>query len=369
MNKKYFSLYITCMIFVTAADAQNPLTSPPNGGNKKASVSERIGITDITVNYNRPHVNGREGKIWGGVVHYGFKFLNFGPNRLSPWRAGANENTTISFSHDVKINGNPLAAGIYGFFIAVYPGQCTLIFSKNSGSWGSYYYDSTEDALRVNVRQEYLDQSNEWLEYRFLDETDSSATLALIWEKWKIPFTVSVDLVKTQIDVFREELRGEKQFIWESWDQAATFCADHNTNLNEAITWIDRGIMIDSNFSDLMTKSQLLDSIGKKDEAATVHSLALNHGKIIELYLYGRQLITDNHPDEAMSAFKIMAEKYPGNFYTDVGLTRIYSAKGDFNNAIINAKNAATHAPNEQNKKAVLQFIEQLKAHKDINKH
>ena len=118
------------------------LTTPPNGGNKKAVVGERIGITDVTIHYDRPGVKGRENKVWGQLVQAGYNDLGFGNTKTAPWRAGANENTTIEFSTDVKIEGQPLAAGKYGFFIAYDPNECTLIFSKNSSNaWSSSVSD------------------------------------------------------------------------------------------------------------------------------------------------------------------------------------------------------------------------------------
>src|ERR1051325_9976992 len=144
MQKIYLSVFLLCTLTATA---QN-LTTPPNGGNKKASVSERIGVTDVTIHYDRPGVKGREGKIWNSLVHTGFMDLGFGTSKAAPWRAGANENTTIEFSTPVSIEGQALPAGTYGFFIAYDPEECTIIFSKNSTSWGSFYYDPKEDALR-----------------------------------------------------------------------------------------------------------------------------------------------------------------------------------------------------------------------------
>src|SRR4051812_44729085 len=166
---------------LTAVNAQ--LTTLPDGGNKKAWVGERVGLTDITIQYNRPGVKGREGKIWGGLVGNGFNDLGFGTSKAAPWRAGANENTTIEFSTDVKVDGHPLAAGKYGFFIATGDPESTIIFSKNSTSWGSFFYDSTEDALRVTIKPVPTAESTEWLKYEFTDETDSSAVVNLVWEK------------------------------------------------------------------------------------------------------------------------------------------------------------------------------------------
>ncbi len=120
------------------------LTVPPEGGNKKAMVGERIGITDVTIEYNRPGVKGREGKIWGQLVHTGFADLGFGTSKAAPWRAGANENTVVRFSTGVKVEGKDLPAGQYALFIAYDPNECTVIFSKNYTSWGSFFMMKTK---------------------------------------------------------------------------------------------------------------------------------------------------------------------------------------------------------------------------------
>ncbi len=231
------SALCTMLFFILSVTAQ--LTTPPNGGNKKASVSELIGITDVTIHYDRPAVKGREGKIWNDLVHVGYKDLGFGTSKTAPWRAGANENTTITFSTDVKVEGQPLKAGTYGFFIAMGMADATLIFSNNSYSWGSFFYDQKDDALKVTVKTIPLNESVERLKYEFMDETDNSATVALLWEKLKIPFKVEVDFVKTQMESFRKELRTSKGFKSDVWQEAAQFAADHNTNIDEALQWSD----------------------------------------------------------------------------------------------------------------------------------
>src|ERR1041384_6093557 len=140
MSMKTF-LQVLCIILFISLPAQAQITTPPAGGNKKASVSERIGITDVTIDYDRPAVNGREGKIWGEVVHYGFADLGYGTSKAAPWRAGANENTTIQFSTDVTVEGKALPEGKYGFFVAMGKEKATLVFSKFNTAWGSFYYD------------------------------------------------------------------------------------------------------------------------------------------------------------------------------------------------------------------------------------
>ncbi len=224
------------LFFIAAAITINcfgQLTTPPDGGNKKAWVGERIGITDVTIHYDRPVVKGREGQIYGKLVPYGFNDLGFGTSKAAPWRAGANENTTIEFSTDVKIEGKPLPAGKYGFFIATGPDEETLIFSKNNSSWGSFFYDEKEDALRVKIKPITSNESNEWLKYEFTNQTPNSATINLVWEKLRIPFKVEVDLQKEQLESFRRELRSDKGFTSNAWVQAAQYTLANNTNLEE----------------------------------------------------------------------------------------------------------------------------------------
>src|SRR5258708_3828622 len=163
------------------------LTTLPRGGNKRAFVGEQIGITDVIIHYSRPGVKKRDDHIWGELIPVGFAELGYGAKKPAPWRAGANENTTIEFTTDVKIEGQELPAGKYGFFIAYDPNECNLIFSKNSTSWGNFFYDPEEDALRVKVKPVKTDKSVEWLKYEFTDQTPSSATVQLQWEKLMIP--------------------------------------------------------------------------------------------------------------------------------------------------------------------------------------
>jgi hypothetical protein len=144
---------------------------------KLAAVMEQIGITDVSISYGRPAVNGREGKIWGGLVPYGFVDYHYGTSKAAPWRAGANENTTIEFSTAVSVEGKPLAAGKYGFFVAMGPEKATLVFSKDNNAWGSFYYNPANDVLRVDVPVVKAAESVEWLTYAFTAETDSSAVV------------------------------------------------------------------------------------------------------------------------------------------------------------------------------------------------
>ncbi len=368
-HRLLFLLPCVCLLFFSSARSQ--LTTLPDGGNKKASVSEQIGLTEVTIHYNRPAVKGREGKIWGQLVSYGFTDLGFGTSKASPWRAGSNENTTMEFSTDVKIEGKTLPAGIYGFHIAVDSAACTLIFSKNSTAWGSFFYDPKEDALRVQVKPVETDKSVEWLQYLFLDETTSSAVVALLWEKWKIPFRVEVDYIGTQLASFRRELQSDKAFTWNAWAQAAQFCVQNNTNLEEALTWAETGVskpfIGKKNFTTLATKAQVLTRLNRNTEADAVMKEALPLGRVAEVHAYARQLLALKKYKEAFDAFKLNYDRHPDEFTTDMGMVRGYSALADYKKALAFAQKALPKAPDKNNKDNVEKLIRQLQEGKDVN--
>ena len=370
MLKKIFLFAFSATLFSFASFSQT-LTTLADGGNKKASVSERIGITDVTVHYDRPAVKGREGKIWGKLVGYGFNDLGFGTSKAAPWRGGANENTTMTFSTDVMIEGKPLPAGTYGFFVEMEEGNANLIFSKNSTSWGSFFYDPKEDALRVNVKTVALNESVERLKYEFSDEKENSAVLALVWEKMRIPFTVQVDYVNTQLESFRRELRSDKGFDYNAYLQAVNFCIEHNVNFPEALVWSDyaiSGVFVgQKNFKTLSTKAMLLNKMNRTAEADALMKEAMPLADMQELHQYGRQLLRQKRNAEALEAFKLNGQKNPNVFTTNMGLMRGYSANGDYKNALKYAKAAQLQAPDPANKTALEGFVKTLEAGKDMN--
>jgi tetratricopeptide (TPR) repeat protein len=367
MRKLILMLACSLLLFVLS-HAQ--LTSLPDGGNKKAMVGERVGLTDITISYNRPGVKGREGKIWGALITPGFNNLGFGPSKAAPWRAGANENTTIQFSNDVRIEGQPLKAGRYGFFIAYDANEPTLIFSKNSDSWGSFYYDPNEDVLRVKVRTVPTDKSVEWLKYEFLNQNENSATIALEWEKLMIPFKVETDYLNDQIESFRRELRTEKSFNWESWNQAAAWSAQHNVNLEQALAWSDTATSQNFGGSNVFqpwsTRALVLEKMGRQSEADAIMKKSLPLANMFEIHQYGRQLLQQKKTKEALEVFKMNYAKNPDQFSTLMGLARGYSANGDYKNALKYANMALAKVPEGQ-KKFVESLVDKLKNGQDIN--
>jgi tetratricopeptide (TPR) repeat protein len=355
----------------TAAFSQITLTQLPSGGNKKAWTGERVGLTDITIHYDRPAVKGRSGKIWGGLVPVGFTDQGFGSSKAAPWRAGANENTTIEFSGDVRIEGQPLKAGKYALFIAYDSAQPTLIFSTNASSWGSYYYKEAEDALRVKLKPQTLTQPVEWLRYAFYDQQESSAVIALEWDNLRIPFKVEVDYVADQIASFRKELRSERGFYWLPWEQAAQWALQHNTNLEEALLWSDSATGPSFGGSQMfqpwVTKAQLLEKLGRQAAADSIMKAKLPLANMAEVHQYGRSLLQQKKAKAALAVFQANHKKYPGDFTTLVGLARGYSATGDYKNALKYARQALPLSPNDTNKQFLTTAVQKLESGKDIN--
>jgi hypothetical protein len=373
LMKPFLTIICAALLLPLMPKSQSlPLTTSADGGNRRASVSETIGVTDVAIDYNRPRVKGRDGKIWGQLIPAGYVDQGFGTSKSAPWRAGANENTTIAFSTDVTIEGKPLPAGKYGFFVAYGPDQCTLIFSRNSTSWGSFFYDPSEDVLRVNVKPVALDNKVEWLKYEFTNETDTTATVALEWEKLMIPFTVGVDYASTQLASFRRELRSERGFTWEAWNEAAAWCLAHNTNYDEALLWANNAT--DPNFggntvfTTWNTKAQLLRKLGKDSEADSIMKKAQPMASMAELHQYGRQLLAQKKVKEAMDVFTANYKKFPHEVMTNMGLARAYSAEGDYKTALKYVTDAqALTPPNGPNNANLTQMAAKLKNGQDIN--
>lgn len=365
--RNYFSPAILfSLLLITGSVQAQLLEMPDNGTNLKCKISRRLAMTDIDIKWNAPGVKGREGKIWGTpVANYGFEVLGFGSDVQSPWRAGADESTTIHFSTDVMINGKHLPAGEYGFFIALGPDSSTLIFNKNTKGWGSYFYNSTLDVLRVStVQQKGMKESKERLEYNFSKHTASSVEVALEWEYWRIPFTVQVDVVKTGLAAIQQQLSGEMGFDPPSLETAARWCLQNNINYEQALNWVQSATdpMLGGvkSFNALSTKAGLLRKLNRNAEADSAMQAALANGNAQELHNYGRQLITEGKSKEALQVFEMNFKKQKGAWPTQAGLMRGYSATGDLKKALEHAKLALQQAPNAEIKRIIEDAVKKL---------
>src|ERR1700723_1670781 len=319
-----------------------------------AVIMQRIGITDITINYHRPLANGRQ--IWGKVVPYG-----------QVWRAGANENTTITFSHPVTIEGQSLDKGTYGLHMIPGENQWTVIFSKMSNAWGSFTYKQDEDALRVTVKPQPAEFHNA-LTYDFDDVKPDSTVLTLRWDKVAVPFKVSAkvnDIVEASI---HRQIRGLNQYYWEGWDDAANYFLTNKTNLDEALKDEDQSIQVEERFDNVMNKSRILEAMGRKDDASTFRNKALEKASAQQLYFYGRQLQGEKKQEEAFAIYRSNAKKFPDDWTTHVGLARVYSGQGDFDNAVKEMQTALTGVPDDANRSNLQNYVRRLQSKDDINR-
>jgi len=333
--------------------AQNDLNLPDVS--QAAEVKQRVALTDITVKYHRPLVNGR--KIWGGLVPYG-----------KVWRAGANENTTIEFSDPVSVEGQHLDKGTYGLHMIPNADSWTVIFSKTNTAWGSYSYDQKEDALRVNVKPRPLTENKEALEFDFEDLKPTSTAVTLKWEKLGVPFTVSVNDAEQTLANIRAQLKGRGQFTWQALDEGAQFCLTRKINLEEALRWAGASIQNEERFENLSTKADILKALNRPDEAKTAWNQALEKAAAPQLYTYGRQLQNQKKGAEAMEIFKEVAKRFPQGVFGYLAQARIKSSAGDLAGAASDAKQAQAAAPTDAQKQSIQALIDRLNAKQDINK-
>ncbi|MFZ1917367.1 MAG: DUF2911 domain-containing protein [Terriglobales bacterium] len=317
-----------------------------------ALITQRIGITDITINYHRPLVAGR--KVWGGLVPYG-----------DVWRSGANENTTITFTDPVTVEGQTLDRGTYGLHMIPAADEWTIIFSKNSTSWGSFTYNKAEDALRVTVKPHAADM-HEALTYDFDDVKPDSAVVVLEWEKVAVPFKVGVDVHAAVEASLKKQLRGLGQYTWEGWDDAATYLLTEKVDLDDALVYADKSISNEDRYDNEITKSKVLLAMNRKDDAMVAEKKALSLATPLQLHIYARGLQGEKRSDEAFVIFRDNAQKHPDMWFVHSGLARMYCSQGKYDDAAKEMKVALAGAPDNQ-KTYVDGLVKKLEAKQDIN--
>lgn len=345
-RRSWMVFLLPTLLLPLVATAQVPGLTEPQAS-PEAKVSQMIGLTEIEVSYHRPGANGRA--VWGSLVPYG-----------QVWRAGANENTTVSFSTPVTVNGTALAAGTYGLHMIPTPGDWTVIFSKESGAWGSFSYDQKEDAARVTVKPEAAPHQ-ERLGYTLDDPTADSVVLAMRWEKLRVPLAVKIDLGRTVLENYKAELRGLPRFGWQGWNQAANFAAQHDVDLDDAITWADRSIGMNRNFANLRTKALVLTKKGDTAGAAALTKEALTVATETEINAYGYQLLGQQKVDDAIAMFEKNVKDHPASWNAYDSLGEAYGIKGDRKKALENYTKALNLTTVDIQKTRIAGVVEQLK--------
>jgi hypothetical protein len=276
-----------------AANAQLKLPRPSQG----ATVTQTIGVTDITINYSRPAVKGRA--IFGEVSaadNYAKGEATLDDQNKRPkdmvivpyghvWRTGANEATQFVVTDDVLINGQKLPAGRYS--LSTIPGkdEWTVIFNSDYGQWGSFTYDEKKDVLRVKTKPQWVTDSQELLGYSFDPVGDNAATVNIRWEKVRVPFNVQVDVVSTTLTKARKAVADAKPDDWRTPFQAAGYAkqnnsmADASAFLDAALKAVDASIAAKPTFQNLVGKTNILLNAGKRDEALVIADKAIAQGK------------------------------------------------------------------------------------------
>jgi tetratricopeptide (TPR) repeat protein len=297
-----------------AAAAQEALRTP--WASPRAQVSQEVGISTVTIDYGRPAVKGRA--IWGGLVPWG-----------KVWRAGANENTTFTLTDDANIEGHPLAAGVYGLHLLPREQGVTLIFSNNSTSWGSFTYDETEDALRVEVKAVEAPMA-EWLSYEFDELTSTSALCRLHWEKRAVPFHITFDTPTIVLANARDSyLRDRPGFSAGGWANAASYCLQSGVDLEEGLSWAERAVSMESSFSNLNLQAALLDKLGRATEAVALRAKALPLATEVELNALGYQQLQAGQLDAAIATFETNSKQHPESWNAWDSLGEGLQTKGD----------------------------------------
>lgn len=359
MRKLYFAtsqlLTLSLACFTVAAQITTPRTPSP-----AATVSQTIGISVVTVSYSRPSVKSRE--IWGKLVPYGWNAQGFGNGNSAPWRAGANENTTIKFSHDAKVEGKPIPAGEYGLFFTINADNTgELILSKDNRSWGSFFYEPEHDVLRTKIQLREI-PFTEMLTYDFINDTKNSSELVLNWEKKQFPVKIEFDVDNIVLANAVEELKGQKGFSWQGYASAANYALQNKTNYDQALKWIDQAIGMNNSFSTLSVKANILKAMGKTEEADKMMNDAIAIANENELNAHGYSLMNAGQHDKAIEMFTLNTKRYPKSANCFDSLGEAYFTKGDKKNAIANFKKSLSLNPPANVKANSEKFLKELGA-------
>ncbi len=337
-----FTLLLICASFSVSAQLNLP------SGSQKASATQRVGTTDITITYSRPSVRGRE--VWGKLVPFGLNNLGFGTSKAAPWRAGADENTTITFEHDVKVQGQSVAAGTYGLHLNVKDANsAALILSKDKDAWGSYFYDPANDVLNTDITVKDIPHE-ETLTYAFDVVTPTSTTASLKWEKKAFDFKIEVDVADIVMNDIRSQFKGQKGFTRQNWEQAANFAMNNGGDLDEALGWINNALegqfFSQKTVNGLAIKAQILQKKGDSEGFGTTMDEALTLATPAQVNRMGYAMINAKDYNRAIKYFNTNLAKDSKNANWHSSLADGYKAKGDKKMAAKHYKKALSLNPN-----------------------
>jgi hypothetical protein len=256
------SLVFASVLLAESVVAQLPVSLSLPQVSPKETRSITIGFTTISFDYNSVGIKDRE--IWGSLVPYG-----------QVWRTGANKNTIFTVTDDVLINGQELKAGSYGMHTIPGEEEWVIIFSNFSEAWGSYFYDESEDALRVTVTPEKMDSKYEWMKFSFSDYTATSVEMSLKWAYLKVPFKVEIpkDVTFAHIE---NQFRTLPAFGWQGWAQGANYTLQNGYRTDKGLEWAQQAVNRDRSVQTLSLLGKLQVAEGKVDDAVNTAKVITN---------------------------------------------------------------------------------------------
>jgi tetratricopeptide (TPR) repeat protein len=337
------SLYLLILSFFSIQLYSQTITMPA-GASPKATVSQTIGISTVDITYGRPSVKGRP--IWGALVPYGWNAQSFGYGNKAPWRAGANENTTIHFSHDATVEGQKVPAGTYGLFFVINADNTgEVVLSKDYRSWGSFFYEEKNDQLRAKIKIQET-PATELLTYDFINVDKNSADLVLKWEKKQFPVKIAFNVDEIVLANAAEELKGPAGFGWQGYANAANYSLQNKVGYDQALVWIEKALAQNQSFTTLNVKAGLLEAKGQTAEAEKIKKQAIDKATEAELNTYGYQLLGQD-TDKAIEVFLLNTQKNPKSANAWDSLGEAYAKKGDTKNAIASYKKSLSLNPSQ----------------------
>jgi hypothetical protein len=360
--KKLIKLFAIAVVLLTVSSVNilAQAITTPRTPSPAATVTQRIGISTVSIDYSRPKVNGRQ--VWGTLVPYGWNVQSFGIGNSAPWRAGANENTVITFSHPAKVEGQAVPAGSYGLFFVINEDNTgEVILSKDYRSWGSFFYDQKQDQLRAKI-QVRDNVHTEALTYDFIGMSKNGAELVLNWEKKQFPVKVEFAVDEIVMENAQAELRGPTGFAPQGFISAANYALQNDVNHEQALKWIDQAIAQNRTFPALNIKSGLLRKSGKTAEADKLLAEAMAGATEVELNAYGYQLLGQGKSDKAIEILTIVTQRFPKSANAWDSLGEAYATKGDKDNAIKSFKKALSLNPPANVKANSEKFMKQFGA-------
>jgi tetratricopeptide (TPR) repeat protein len=275
------------------------------------------------------------------------------------WRAGANENTVLTFSTAAKVGGTPVPAGSYGLHMIPTSGRWTIILSNESTAWGSFFYDEAKDAARFTVEPRDA-EFKERLTYVFDEPTDDTVTLTMRWATLAVPIPIEVDTPTVVTESFRRELHGLGAFFWQPHAQAATWSAEHGVNLEEAEAWAERGVTLNPNFQTLRAKALVLEKKGDTTAAASLREDAMARATEADINTYGYQLLQRGEVDKAIEMFRKNVADHPDSWNTYDSLGEGLAVKGETAAAASQYRKALSMVNDEANRKRIEQILAKL---------